>query len=181
MNGLVTQRLPRGDLMMLRTNLLPNFKVSVGGGRQRAFDDMLADYNVILLTRVSEGSHALASELLRSFVAEGRGVEGISVRGFDIRSLAGFCDWSQGPHAVFQGHDLVVICDSGGLIRRLWEMESDAWVFVVNGNRNVVDEGPLPEVERLAMQFSLDVALSTHRTARAPPDRRKAGWRDTAA
>lgn len=182
MNGLITQRLPPlEDLTMLRLKLLPDFQLANGNGKDRSFKDFLADYNVIMLTHSSEASHCPASELLRSFLAEGRGVEGASVRGFDIRSHDACCDQCCGPHAVFEGHELVTICDSGGLIRRLWGMESNAWILIVNAGRNVLDDGPLAEIERLAMQFSLDVALSPHRIARAPPGRRHTGRSDTAA
>lgn len=166
---------------MLRLRILPDFQLANGNGNEQSFKDFLADYNVIMLTHSAEASHDPADELLRSFLAECRGVEGVSVRGFDIRSHDAFCDQYCGPHVVFEGHGLVTICDSGGLIWRLWGMESKAWILIVNAGRNVLDDGPLAEIERLAMQFSLDVALSPHRTARAPPGRRHTGWSDTAA
>ncbi|MFQ5589624.1 MAG: hypothetical protein ACE5HE_00545 [Phycisphaerae bacterium] len=99
---------------MLRLRLLPDFRLADGEGREQPFDDFLADYNVIMLTHVAEGTHKPAADLLRALVAEGRGVEGVPVRGFDIRSLDGFCDRSCGPHIVFQGREFVTICDSGG-------------------------------------------------------------------
>ena len=166
---------------MLRLRILPNFKLANGDGRERPFDDFLADYNVIMLTHSPESSHSTTGELLRSFVAECRGVDGVSIRGFDIRSHDAFCDQRCGPHAVLEGRELVTICDSGGLIRRLWGMDGEAWILIVNAGRNVLDDGPFVEVERLAMQFTLDVALSPRRTARAPPERRYTGRSDTAA
>ncbi|MFQ5589625.1 MAG: hypothetical protein ACE5HE_00550 [Phycisphaerae bacterium] len=60
-------------------------------------------------------------------------------------------------------------------------MESDAWILIVNAGRNVLDDGPFAEIERLAVQFSLDVALSPHRAARAPPDSQSVDRRDGAA
>lgn len=166
---------------MLRLRLLPDFRLTHGDGRERTFDDFLADFNIVLITHGTEGSHDPASELLRSLLVESRGVEGVSVRAFDIRSLHGFCDRCCGPHVVYHGRELVTICDSGGLIRRIWGVENDAWLIVVNAGRNVLDHGPLAEIERLAMQFSLDVALSPHRIARSPPNRERAGRRETAA
>ena len=161
--------------------ILPNFKLGNGNGLERSFDDFLADCNVIMLAHSSEESHRPADELLRSFVVEGRGVDGVSVCGFDIRSLDALCGQYRRPHIVFQGRELVTVCDSGGLIRRLWGVESDSWILVVNANRNVLDYGPLAEVERLAMHFSRETALSPHRTARAPPAQRHTSRRDTAA
>lgn len=166
---------------MLRLRILSDFKLANGDGDERPFDDFLADFNVIMLAHSPEPSHHTANELLHSFIAECRGVEGVSVRSFDIRSHDEFCDQCCGPHIVFEGHDLVTICDSGGVIRRLWGMESEAWILIVNAGRNVLDDGPLAEVERLAMQFNLDVALSIHRIARAPPGRRHMGRSDNAA
>lgn len=166
---------------MLRLRLLPDFKLTDGFGRDRPFDDFLADFNVIMLTHSAQASHGPADELLRSFLAESRGVADVTVRGFDIRSHDGFCDECCGPHVAFETREFITICDSGGLIRRLWGVESDAWILVVDASRNFLDDGPLAEVERLAMQFSLDVALSPHRTARAPPKRQRAGGTETAA
>lgn len=166
---------------MLRLRLLPDFKLADCNGHERPFDDFLADFNVILLTHTREACHGSADELLRSFLAEGRGVEGVRIHGIDIRSHDAFCNKCCGPHVVFHGRELVTICDSGGWIRRLWGVESDAWILIVNAGRHVMDDGPLTEIERLAMQFSLDVALSPHRFARAPPGRRQVVRRDTAA
>lgn len=166
---------------MLRLKLLPDFKLVSGDGLDRPFSEFLADFNVIMLTHSVEAAHGSADELLRGFLVEGRSVEGVSVRGISIRSLDGFCDQCCGPHVVFQGCKFVTVCDSGGLIRRLWGVESDAWILIVNGGRNVLDDGPLADVERLALQFSLDVALSPHSTTRTPPNRRRKGRRDTAA
>ncbi len=147
--------------------ILASFKLADGNGHERPFDEFLADYNVIMLTRSADASHRPVDELLRSFVAEGRGIRGVSVRGFDIRSHDSFCDQCREPHVVFQGRELITVCDRDGLIRRLWGVKSDAWILIVNAGRDVLDQGPRAEVERLAMQFSLDVALSPHRTA--PP------------
>ena len=166
---------------MLRLRILPDFLLASENRNERSLKDFLADYNVIMLAHSTEAAHGPAPELLRSFVAEGRGVEGVSVRGFEIQSHDAFCDQCCGPHLVNEGRELVTVCDSGGLVRRLWGVESEAWILIVNAGRNVLDEGPLAEVERLAMQFSLDVALSPHRIARAPPGRRHMGRRDTAA
>jgi len=166
---------------MLRLRLLPDFKLANGDGHERSFDDFLADYNVIMLTHSAEASHNPADELLRSFLAEVRGVEGVSVRGFDIRSHDVFCDECCGPHVVVEGRELVTICDSGSWVRRLWGMESDAWILIVNAGLNVLDDGPLAEVERLSMQFSMDVTLSPRRPPRAPPEQERRGRRGTAA
>jgi len=166
---------------MLRLRLLPDFKLADGDGHERPFDDFLADFNVILLTHTPEACNGSSDELLRSFLAEGRGTAGASVHGIEIRSHDAFCKQCCGPHVVLQGRELITICDSGGLIRRLWGVESDAWILVVNAGRNVLDDGPIAEVERLCLQFSLDVALSPHRIARAPPDEKQTGRRDTAA
>lgn len=83
---------------MLRLRLLPDFQLTNGNEKERSFKGYLADYNVIMLTHSAEASHGPADELLRSFVAEGRGVEGVSVRGFDIRSHDATPD--QSPPAV---------------------------------------------------------------------------------
>jgi len=154
---------------MLRLRLLPNFKLADEAGHERPFDEFLADYNVIMLTHTPDASHGCADELLRSFLSEARGVEGVSVRGFDIRSHDAFCNLCCGPHTVFESHEMVTICDSGGLIRRLWGMESEAWILIATAGRHVLDDGPLAEVERLLTQFTLDVALSSPRTPQAPP------------
>lgn len=166
---------------MLRLRILPDFQLANGNGKERSFKDFLADYNVIMLTHSAEASHSPADQLLGSFLAKGRGVEGVSVRGFDIRSHDIFCDQCCGPHVVSQDREFVTVCDSGGLIRCLWGVESDAWILIVNAGRNVLDDGPYAEIERLALQFSLDVALTQHRNARAPPQHQHGRRRDTAA
>ncbi|MCO6438620.1 MAG: hypothetical protein J5J06_16125 [Phycisphaerae bacterium] len=166
---------------MLRLRMLPGFRLADGDGHERPFDDFLADFNVILLTHTSESCRGATDELLRSFLAEGRGVAGVSIHGIDIRSHDAFCKQCCGPHVVFHGRELITICDSGAWIRRLWGVESDAWILIVNAGRHVLDDGPLTEIERLAMQFGLDAALSPHRSARAPPTREGTGRRDTAA
>ena len=158
---------------MLRLRVLSDFRLANGNGHEQPFDDLLTNFNFILLTRAAGTSHNPASDLIRSLTVECEGVEEVPVRRFDIRSLDGFCDRCCGPHVVSEeGGDLVTICDSGGLIRRLWGVEADTWILVVNRSRNVLDDGPLAEIERLVTQFNLDVALSPHRIARAPPDRK---------
>ncbi len=166
---------------MLHLRMLPNFKLANGNGLEKPFDDCLADYNVIILTHSLEISHDSKADLIRGFLDEGRGVKDVSVRGFDVRSHDAFCDQCSGPHVVFQDHELTTICDSGGLIRHLWGMESEAWILIVNAGRNVLDDGPLAEAKRLVMHFNLDVALSSPRAARSPPKRQHAGRKDTAA
>lgn len=166
---------------MLRLNILPEFKLADGDGHERPFDDFLADLNAILLTHTREACNGSSDELLRSFLAEARGVGHASVHGIEIRSHDAFCKNCCGPHLVYQGRERITICDSGSWIRRLWGVESEAWIMIVTGGRNVLDDGPLKEIERLVMQFGLDLALSPHRVARAPPGQKRAGRRDTAA
>jgi len=165
---------------MLNLNPLPDFQLANEDGDERSFRDFLADYNVVMLIRSNEAAHGPVPELLRSFVAGSRGADGISVRGIEIRSYDGLCDRCCGPHVVFRGRELVTVCDSGGLVRRLWGVESDAWILIINADRSVIDDGPLAEVERLAMQFSLNAA-APHSTSRSPPRRRYIGWREAAA
>lgn len=166
---------------MLRLTMLPDFKLADLNGHERPFDDFLADFNVILMTHTPDACSHSSDELLRSFLAEGRGVEGASAHGIEIRSHDAFCKSCCGPHLVVQGREIITICDSGSWIRRLWGVESDAWIMIVNRGRHVLDDGPLAEIERLAMQFSLDVALSPLRTPRAPPRHCHEGRRGTAA
>jgi len=166
---------------MLRLNILPDFKLADGDGHERPFDDFLADFNVILVTHTHEACNGSADELLRSFLAETRGAGDASVHGIEIRSHDAYCKNCCGPHLVSEGREFVTICDSGGWIRRLWGVESEAWILIVNRGRNVLDHGPLTQIERLAMQFGLDVALSPDRISRAPPDQKRVGRRDTAA
>lgn len=164
---------------MLRLNILPNFKLADADGHERPFDDFLVDFNVILVTHTREACYGSADELLRSFLAEARCGGNASVHGIEIRSHDAYCRNCCGPHLVFQGRELITIC--GSWIRRLWGLDSDAWIMIVNRGMNVLDDGPLSQIERLAMQFGLDVALSPHRIARAPPQRGRQGRRDTGA
>ncbi len=165
---------------MVRQRLLPDFVLSNGDGIERPFHELLADFNILAIRRVPEPSHGPATELLRSLLAENRGVEDVVVRGFDIRSPDRLCETCHGPHIVFQGRDLVTICDSGGLIHRLFEVVGDDRFFVIRSDRHVIDAGSIREIERLSMQLSLDVASSPHRIARAPPGPTHPGQRDTA-
>lgn len=166
---------------MVRQQLLPDFVLSNGDGGERPFHELLADFNILAIRRVPEPSHGPATELLRSLLAENRGDEGETVRGFDIRSPDRLCETCHGPHIVFQGRDLVTICDSGGLIYRLFGVVGDDKFFVIRSDRHVIDGGSIREIERLSLQLSVDVALSPHHTARAPPNPKRAGQRDTAA
>ena len=156
---------------MSRLKLFPDFRLANGKGRDRPIGEFFADHNVILLTHVDAASHGPAVSLIRTLVAERQDVSGITVRGFDIRSLDGHCDRFSGPHLISEeGDELITICDSGGLIRRLCGVESEAWIMVVNAWREVLYVEPLAEIERLAMQLELDEALPSHRIARAPPE-----------
>ncbi len=166
---------------MVRQRLLPDFVLSNGDGSERPFHEFLADFNILVIRSVREPSHGPATELLRSMLAENRGVEDAVVRGFDIRSPDRLCETCPGPHIVFQGRDLVTICDNGCLIYRLLGAVGDDKIFVVRSDRQVIDAGSIREIERLSMQLSLVVSLSPRRIARAPPDSKHAGRRDTAA
>jgi len=166
---------------MLRLNILSDFKLADGKGHERSFDDLLADLNVILMTHTHEACADSSNEVLRSFLAEARSVGPASVRGIEIRSHDEYCEDYFGPHLVFQGRELITICDSGSRIRRLWGVESDAWIMIVNRGRNVLYDGPFTQIARLSMQFGLDAALAPHRIARAPPNQKARGPGDTTA
>lgn len=169
---------------MSRLRLLPDFRLANRECYGRPFDDLLTDLNIIMVTHVAEVSHGPVSESIRSLIliAENRGAGGGSVRGFDIRSPAGFCDRCCEPHLVSEeGSNLVAICDSGGLISQLWDAEFGARILIVNACRNVLYDGPYAKVGLLALRFKLEELLPPHRIARAPPGRRQSVRRDTAA
>ncbi len=155
---------------MVRQRVLSDFVLSNGDGIERPFHELLADFNILAIRRVPRPSHGPASELLRSLLTENRGVEDMTVRGFDIRSPDRLCDTCHGPHIVFQGRDLVTICDSGGHIRQLFGVNGDDRFFVIRADRHVIDGGTIREIGQLGVQIGLDAASSPHRIARAPPD-----------
>lgn len=158
--------------------LLPDFVLSNGDGNERAFHELLADFNVLAIRRVPEPSHGPATQLLRSLLAENRGVEDVTVRGFDIRSPDCLCDTGHGPHIVFQGRDLVTICDSDCSIYRQFEVVGDDRFFVIGSDRYVIDVGSIREIGRLG-KLSQDAAPSQQSIARAPLGPPHAGPRRT--
>ncbi len=163
---------------MVQQRTLPNFVLADGEGGARSFHDFLADFNILVIRRVPEPSHGPATEFLRSLLAENRGVEGVAVRGFDIRSPDSYCETCAGPHVVFQGRSLLTICDSGSIIRRLFGIVQDDGIFVIGADRHVIDAGTIAEVGRLGIQLSLDVALSRHHVEKAPPELNDSGRKD---
>ncbi|RJP39942.1 MAG: hypothetical protein C4547_03040 [Phycisphaerales bacterium] len=148
---------------MLSSSVLPDFNLSDDNGCQQSFEDLLAEINVILVTRSVRVSHSPGNELVRSFLAEIQGTGYGSLCGFDIRSHDAFCNVRRGPHVVSQRREFVTICDSGGLVRRLWGMDGDAWILIVSASRRILGEGPLADVGRLVTEFGRDVSLSPGR------------------
>lgn len=165
---------------MAPQRLLPDFVLSNGDGGERPFHELLADFNILVIRRVPEPSHGTATELLRSLLAENRGTKDVTVRGFDIRSPDRPCETCHGPHVVFNERNLVTICDSGGIILRLFEVVGDDKIFVIRSDRHVIDAGSIREIDRLSMQLGLVGASSPHRIAPAPPDPKHPGQRGTA-
>jgi hypothetical protein len=169
------------DRIMVRQRLLSDFRLANGSGPEQPFHEFLADFNILLIRRVPEPSHGPATELLRSLLAENRSADDATVRGFDIRSPDHLCETCHGPHIVFRGRDLVTICDSGGLIYRLFGVVGDERFFVIGADRHVIDAGSIREIDRLSSQLGRDKASSPHDIARAPPEPKHPGRRDAAA
>lgn len=96
---------------MVQRKTLLDFMLANGDGREQPFHEFLADLNILAIRRVPLPSHGPATELLRSLLAENRGVEDETVRGFDIRSPGRCCEKCHGPHIVFTGPDLATIRD----------------------------------------------------------------------
>ncbi len=155
--------------MIQRRRLLPDFLISNGDGHEQPFHELLADFNILAIRRGPEPSHGPATELLRSLLAEHRRVGDKTICGFDIRSPDHLCDICDGPHIVFQGRDLVTICDNGSLIYRLFGVVGEDKFFVIRSDRQVIDAGSIQEIDRLSIQLGLDSTSSQHRIARAPP------------
>ncbi len=149
---------------MVPQRLLPDFVLSNGDGGERPFHDLLTDFNILVIRRVPEPSHGTATELLRSLLAENRGTKDVTVSGFDIRSPDRLCETCHGPHIVFQGRNLVTICDSGGIILRLFGVVGDDKIFVIRSDRHVIDAGSIREIDRLT------VRNATHSTTPAVCD-----------
>ncbi len=166
---------------MVGKRLLPDFVLSNGDGSERLFRELLADFNILAIRRVPVPSHGPATELLRSLLAENRGAGDVTVRGFDIRSPDRLCEKCQKPSIVFQGRDLITICDGCDLIYRLFEVVGDDKFFVISADRHVIDGGSIREIERLSMRLGLDPASSSHRISQAPREPKHPSHRDTAA
>jgi len=155
---------------MVQQLLLPEFALSNGDGSKRLFYELLADFNIITVRRGLEPSHGPATELLRSLLAENRGTEDVTVRGFDIRSTDHLCEDCDGPHIVFEGRDLVTICDSGGMIYKLFGVVGDDRFFVIGTDRQLIDAGSIRELDQFGMSPSLEAVSSPQDIARAPPE-----------
>ncbi len=155
---------------MERNRLLPDFVLSTGDGSVRPFHEFLVDFNILTIRRVPVPSHGPATELLRRLLAENRGVENVTVRGFDIRSPDYPCETCNGPHIVFQGRDLVTICDDDGGIYRQFGVAGYDRFFVVASDQYVIDVGSIEQISRSDLKFGLDTAASRKRTAPAPSD-----------
>lgn len=166
---------------MERHRLLPDFVLSNGDGSARPFHELLTDFNIVAIRRVPVPSHGPATQLLSSLLAENRGVEDVTVRGFDIRSPDRFCDRADGPHIVFHGQDLVTICDSDCSICRQFDVVGDERFFVIRSDGHVIDTGSIREIDRFGIQLGLDGCSTHHPIARAPPDLNRASRKETAA
>ncbi len=168
---------------MARQALLPDFQLVNGDGRGRPFRDFLADFSVVLVRRVPVASHGPATELLRRLIEENRGVDGETVRGFDIRSPDQPCETCGEPHIVFTGPDLATVCDSDGSILRKFGVEGAGRFFVVRSGPQVqaFDIGTLEEMTQFGEPPDRSMVPSSQCTTRAPPLQPDKACKNTAA
>lgn len=173
-----TAAAPAEDLMMLRRRFLlpPDFRLTDGEGRERPFHVFLADFNILVIRRVPVPSHGPPTGLLQSLLAQNRGAESVTVRGFDVRSPDRPCETCHRPNIVFQGEDLLTICDSDCSIYRQFGLVGDDRFFVVRPDRCVIDAGTVQEIS-LGEQRRRDARSSRDRIAPASLDGQQAQTR----
>jgi hypothetical protein len=162
-----------------RLLLLPDLRLNDEGGHDKPFDAFLADFNILLIRRVPVSSHGPATELLRRLLSRKRGTKDVTVCGFDIRSPDCPCETCHGPHIVFQGSDLVTICDSDRSVYRQFGVVGDDRFFVIRSDRRVIDVGSIRDVDRLSTRLGLDASPSRYRITHAPPERHGVNLRQT--
>ena len=131
---------------MENEGIIPDFRLTNGGDLERPFPEYLGDFNILAIRRVPMPSHGPATKVLQRLLAQNRGAEGGTVRGFDIRSPDRPCGTCRGPHIVFAGPDLATICDSDGRILRKFGVVGYDRFFVVRSGLQVVDVGSISEI-----------------------------------
>lgn len=134
--------------MLRRSFLLPDFRVANGDGRETAFDDLLADFNIVLIRRVPVASHGPATRFLRRLLNEYSSTPGVTARGFDIRSSDEPCETCGSPCVVSDEEDLVTVCDCDRRIYQHFEVAGDNRYFVIGADRRVLDVGSLQDMRR---------------------------------
>ena len=72
--------------MLRRRFLLPDLLIATNNGPVVPLDQLLADFNILLVRRVPFASHGPATVLLRHLLADNRSATDKTVRGFDICS-----------------------------------------------------------------------------------------------
>lgn len=134
--------------MLRRSFLLPEFRVTDGDGCETAFNELLAEVNIVLIRRVPIASHGPATRYLRRLMNENSNTPGVTVRGFDIRSSDESCKTCGGPCVVSNEGDLVTVCDSDRHVYRYFEVAGDHRYFVIGADRRVLDIGSLQDMCR---------------------------------
>lgn len=160
---------------MVNQRFMPNFRLANGDGREKPFCDYLAEFNILAIRRVPGPSHGPATRLLRRLLAEYRGAEDVTVRGFDIRSPDQPCETCHGPHIVCLETDLVTICDGDrSIFRQSGVVGYDRFFIVRSVPQQVVDLGSIEMIGRLSTRINPDAASAPHRVARAQADTQSA-------
>ena len=143
--------------MFRRKFLLPDLLIATYNAHEVPLDQLLADFNILLVRRVPFASHGPATVLLRHLLADNRSATDKTVRGFDIRSPDAPCGTCHQAYVVSDQGDLTTICDSSCDVYRQLDIDGDHRFFIIASDRSVIDAGAIRDINRTSAGLGLAV------------------------